>query len=77
MIQDEGISIVFEAGAAAERLGVSPSGMRRLAVIYEQVHGDLPRRTDAKGRVTESAGRLYSGEVLGRWETSRGPYSQL
>jgi len=71
LIQDEGIPIVFEAGAAAERLGVSPSGMRRLAVIYEGVHGDLPRKPDVKGNISEASGRLYSGEVLGRLEAAR------
>lgn len=58
-----GLVEVFEAEAAAERLSVSPSGLRRLAVIYEQVHGELPR----KGKT----GRLYSGEVLGQLEAAR------
>jgi hypothetical protein len=63
--------VMFEAGAAAERLDLSASGMRRLAVIFEQVHGELPRKPDAKGRVSESSGRLYSGEVLRQLETAR------
>lgn len=53
MSEAEGSSPVFlEAGRVAKQLGVSSSGMRRLAVIYEEVHGDLPRKgpkdTDAR-----------------------------
>jgi hypothetical protein len=62
---------MFEAGAAAERLNLSVSGLRRLGVIFEQVHGELPRKPDAKGRVSESSGRLYSVEVLEQLETAR------
>lgn len=47
---------MLEAGAAGERLDVSPSGLRRLAAIYEGVYGPLPRK--GKG------GRLFSGEAL-------------
>ncbi len=69
-MQNDG-DVMFEAGAAAERLALSVSGMRRLAVIFEQVHGELPRKPDAKGRVSESSGRLYSVEVLEQLETAR------
>ncbi len=69
-MQSDG-DVMFEAGAAAERLNLSASGMRRLGVIFEQVHGELPRKPDAKGRVSESSGRLYSGEVLRQLETAR------
>jgi DNA-binding transcriptional MerR regulator len=50
---------LYEAGAAAERLGVSPSGLRRYASLYEQVHGELPRKVNTKNR-------LYPGEALER-----------
>jgi hypothetical protein len=69
-VQSDG-DVMFEAGAAAERLNLSVSGLRRLGVIFEQVHGELPRKPDAKGRVSESSGRLYSVEVLRQLETAR------
>jgi DNA-binding transcriptional MerR regulator len=55
---------LLEAGAAAERLGVSPSGLRRYASLYEQVHGELPRKVNTENR-------LYSGESLERLATAR------
>jgi DNA-binding transcriptional MerR regulator len=55
---------LFEAGSAAERLGVSPSGLRRLAVIYEEVHGELPRRS-------KSNNRLWPEEALERLQAAR------
>ncbi len=53
------VAEVYEAGAAAERLGVSPSGLRRYAALYEKVHGELPRKVNTKNR-------LYPGETLER-----------
>ncbi len=53
------VAEVYEAGAAAERLGVSPSGLRRYAALYEKVHGELPRKVNTKNR-------LYPGEALER-----------
>ena len=50
---------VYEAGAAAARLGVSPSGLRRYAAIYEELHGELPRKVNTKSR-------LYPAEALER-----------
>ena len=41
----------FEPGDAAQRLGVSASGLRRLAAAYEEVHGDLPRKVGTKARL--------------------------
>lgn len=55
---------LLEAGAAAERLGVSASGLRRYAALYEQVHGELPRRVNTKSR-------LYPGEALERLAAAR------
>ena len=63
MQNGEQAGMLLEAGAAAEQLGVSPSGMRRLAVIYEQVHGPLLRRG--------GGGRLFSSEALEALETAR------
>lgn len=55
---------LLEAGAAAEHLGVSASGLRRYAALYEQVHGELPRRVNTKSR-------LYSSEALKRLAAAR------
>lgn len=41
----------FEPGDAAHRLGVSASGLRRLAAAFEEVHGDLPRKVGTKARL--------------------------
>lgn len=34
---------MLTSGTAADQLGISTSGLRRLASIYENVHGELPR----------------------------------
>jgi DNA-binding transcriptional MerR regulator len=41
----------YEPGDAAHRLGVSASGLRRLAAAFEEVHGDLPRKVGTKARL--------------------------
>ncbi len=67
MSEAEGSSPVFlEAGRVAKQLGVSSSGMRRLAVIYEEVHGDLPR----KG-LKDTDARLFPGEAVERLAVAR------
>ncbi len=43
--------VLLEAGAAAEVVGVSASGLRRLAPLYEQVHGELPRKPRSNNRL--------------------------
>lgn len=53
---------------AAERLHVSASGLRRLAPIYEVVHGELPRT--GRGAIDKQA-RLWSVEAVERLETAR------
>lgn len=56
---------LLEAGVAAERLKLSPSGLRRVAAIYETVHGPLPRKSSR----TEQRGpraRLYPLEAVER-----------
>jgi hypothetical protein len=45
---------IVTPGQAAKRLGVSASGIRRLLVIYEDVHGELGRNPDTKARVISS-----------------------
>ncbi len=63
-MNDGGPVTLLEAGAAAEQLGLSPSGLRRVAAIYEAVHGELPRKRDTKAR-------LYPAEALERLTTAR------
>lgn len=41
-----------------------PSGLRRYATLYEQVHGELPRRPNTQSR-------LYPGEALERLAAAR------
>ncbi len=55
----------MEAGVAAERLNLSPSGLRRVAAIYETVHGLLPRKSGRKAQRGPRA-RLYSAEAVER-----------
>lgn len=55
---------IVSATEAAERLGVSASGLRRLGAIYAQVHGELPRE-----QRTEK--RIWTGEVVERLAQAR------
>lgn len=54
---------VYSPADVAGRLGVSSSGLRRLALIYERVYGDLGR--DPK------LGRVWSMEAIERLERAR------
>ncbi len=56
--------VVLSPGEAARRLGVSPSGLRRLAGVYATVFGELPK---------DSAGtsRIWPQEAVGRLERAR------
>ncbi len=65
--------IVYDPARAADLLGVSASGLRRLAPIYESVFGDLKRvgKGDESKRsrewTTEAVGRLQAArQVTGR-----------
>lgn len=55
---------VISATDAAEKLGVSASGLRRLGAIYAQVHGELPRE-----RRTEK--RIWTSQVVERLGQAR------
>lgn len=48
---------------AAERLGISPSGLRRLARIYEDKRGKLPR--------DNQRGRVWPEEIIDQLEQAR------
>jgi DNA-binding transcriptional MerR regulator len=56
--------VVLSPGDVARQLGVSPSGLRRLAVEYGRVHGELPK--DSSG-----TSRLWSLEAVRRLERAR------
>ncbi len=58
------VEVVLSPGEAARRLGVSPSGLRRLAGPYGAVFGELPK---------DSAGtsRIWPQEAVGRLERAR------
>ncbi len=43
--------VVLSPGEAARRLGVSPSGLRRLAGVYGEVYGDLPKDSSGTSRI--------------------------
>lgn len=58
--------LIVEASAAAKQLGVSASGIRRLLVIYEKVHGPLPRSGPKK-----MDPRIISSEVVERLGVAR------
>lgn len=50
-MNDDVVQANYEPGDAAHRLGVSASGLRRLAAAFEEVHGDLPRKVGIKARL--------------------------
>jgi hypothetical protein len=61
--------IVYDPAQAADLLGVSASGLRRLAPIYENVFGDLKR----VGRGDESKrSREWTTEAIERLQAARG-----
>lgn len=56
--------VFWSPGDVAKHLGVSPSGLRRLAGVYAQVHGDLPK--DSSG-----TSRRWPSEAVSRLEQAR------
>ncbi len=65
--------VLLEAGAAAEQVGVSASGLRRLAPLYEQIHGALPRKPRSNNRLwpQNAVERLQRARRLVELERSR------
>jgi hypothetical protein len=61
-------SIVYDPAQAAELLGVSASGLRRLAPIYESVFGELKRV--GKGD-EEKRSREWPADAIARLQTAR------
>ncbi len=56
--------VVLNPGDVARRLGVSPSGLRRLAGVYAELYGELPK--DSSG-----TSRLWSPMAVNRLEAAR------
>ncbi len=56
-------SEVYLPEDVAKHLGISSAGLRRLAVIYERVYGELPR--------SPNRGRLWTGDAVERLESAR------
>jgi DNA-binding transcriptional MerR regulator len=63
---DRPVVTLLEAGTAAERLGVSASGLRRLAIIYETIFDELPRKPRSNNRLfpEEAVERLQAARAL-------------
>lgn len=57
----------LDAAVAAQQVGVSTSGLRRLAPIYEQVYGLLPR----SGKGSGDSPRLWSPDAVSRLAAAR------
>src|ERR687895_2836395 len=55
--------LVYGPADVAARLGVSPAGLRRLAVVYERVYGELAR--------DPRYGRVWPQEAVERLERAR------
>ncbi len=66
--KNEPVVTLLEPSAAAERLGVSASGLRRLAPIYENVYEPLPRR--GTGDKSKRA-RLWPTEAVDSLQDAR------
>jgi DNA-binding transcriptional MerR regulator len=60
--------ILMPPREAADRLGVSSSGLRRLASLYEGLYGPLPRDS--------SDSRIWPSDVVERLEVARALVSQ-
>jgi hypothetical protein len=58
--------VVLSPGEAARVLGVSPSGLRRLAVVYGEVYGELQKDASGTSRIwpREAVVRLQEARAL-------------
>jgi hypothetical protein len=58
--------VVLSPGEAARVLGVSPSGLRRLAVVYGEVYGPLEKDASGTSRIwpREAVMRLQAARAL-------------
>ncbi len=66
MTEHDSVVTYLEPGEAARRLGVSPSGLRRLSKAYEEAHGELPRKGGTQARLypEEALEQLAQARVL-------------
>jgi hypothetical protein len=80
MSNADSASIVYDPAQAAELLGVSASGLRRLAPIYESVFGELKRvgKGDEDKRSREWPSEAIERLLTARRLTGRGkPYRTI
>jgi hypothetical protein len=80
MSNADSASIVYDPAQAAELLGVSASGLRRLAPIYESVFGELKRvgKGDEEKRSREWPSDAIERLLTARRLTGRGkPYRTI
>ncbi len=70
---DEHLVQVMSASDAAQRVGVSASGLRRLGTIYAEVHGELAREPKTEKRIwtAEIVERLGQARALVEAERCR------
>lgn len=64
MSQVEGEGILLPPAEAMRVLGVSASGLRRYASIYEKIHGEMPRDNQSR--------RLWSREAVDALRAAKG-----
>ncbi len=63
-------TLVMPPFAAAQRLGIADSTLRRLAPTYERVYGPLPWETGKTGK-KEGGGRMWPESAVRRVEEAR------
>lgn len=64
MSQLEGEGVLLPPAEAMRVLGVSASGLRRYASIYEKIHGDMPRDNQSR--------RLWSRDAVDALRAAKG-----
>ena len=66
MPQGDDAPMFYQPSYAAQELGVSTSGLRRLAAIYAEVHEELPRQENTNNRLwpSEAVERLKDARAL-------------
>ncbi len=64
MGEDQQPRRVYSPHDVAERLGISDQRLRQLAVVFERIHGELPRQQRARVWTEESVEELKNAEGL-------------
>ncbi len=65
--QEQEPELLIPPKGAAERLGVSASGLRRLATLWEEIYGPIHWEGEREG-----GGRVYPLSVVTKLEAARG-----